>query len=72
MAGSPAANDTSCNGVDNDCNGQVDEDYVPVATNCGAGACAATGPADAGAGWTATGATGVGGRARPPASGAAG
>ncbi len=41
--GTPAANDTSCNGADNDCNGQTDEDYVPVATNCGVGACARTG-----------------------------
>jgi hypothetical protein len=41
--GTPAANDASCNGVDDDCNGQADEDYAPVATSCGTGACAATG-----------------------------
>jgi hypothetical protein len=29
--------------VDNDCNGQTDEDYVPSGTTCGVGACAATG-----------------------------
>ncbi|HEX2880921.1 MAG TPA: FG-GAP-like repeat-containing protein, partial [Polyangiaceae bacterium] len=43
VAGAPAANDASCNGVDNDCNNQTDEDYVSVTTNCGVGACAATG-----------------------------
>ncbi len=37
------SSDANCNGVDNDCSGAADEDYVPVATNCGAGACAATG-----------------------------
>jgi alpha-tubulin suppressor-like RCC1 family protein len=41
--GAPAANDASCNGVDNDCSGQVDEDYVASATSCGVGVCAATG-----------------------------
>jgi alpha-tubulin suppressor-like RCC1 family protein len=43
MAGAPAANDFSCNGSDDDCNGSVDEDYVPVVTTCAAGACASTG-----------------------------
>jgi hypothetical protein len=43
VAGSPAADDASCNGVDNDCNGSKDEDYVPQATSCGVGACASTG-----------------------------
>jgi MYXO-CTERM domain-containing protein len=41
--GTPAANDTSCNGIDNDCNGEKDEDYTPTPTNCGVGACASTG-----------------------------
>ncbi|MCU0671411.1 MAG: MopE-related protein [Myxococcota bacterium] len=41
--GTPAANDASCNDVDDDCNGAVDEDFVTSATSCGTGACAATG-----------------------------
>jgi hypothetical protein len=41
--GAPAANDTSCNGKDDNCNGQTDEGYAPVTTNCGVGACAKTG-----------------------------
>jgi hypothetical protein len=28
-----------CDGVDNDCDGDTDEDFVPQATACGAGAC---------------------------------
>jgi hypothetical protein len=42
-AGTPAPSDTSCNGVDDDCDGTVDDGYVPGATACGVGACAATG-----------------------------
>jgi concanavalin A-like lectin/glucanase superfamily protein/putative metal-binding protein len=42
-AGTPAASDTTCNGIDDDCDGTVDEDYLPVATSCGVGACRATG-----------------------------
>jgi uncharacterized repeat protein (TIGR01451 family)/MYXO-CTERM domain-containing protein len=34
-----ATNDVTCDGVDDDCDGQIDEDYVP--TSCGQGACAA-------------------------------
>jgi hypothetical protein len=41
--GTPAANDATCDNVDNDCSGQRDEDYVPTATSCGLGQCAATG-----------------------------
>ncbi len=41
--GNPAPNDTTCNGIDDDCNGTNDEDYLPVVTNCGIGACAASG-----------------------------
>jgi len=35
--------ETACNGVDDDCNEQIDEHYVSAPTNCGVGACAATG-----------------------------
>jgi alpha-tubulin suppressor-like RCC1 family protein len=42
-AGTPAASDTTCNGVDDNCNGTVDEGYAPLPTSCGVGACAATG-----------------------------
>jgi hypothetical protein len=35
--------DTSCNRVDDDCDGRVDEQYVPIATGCGRGVCAAAG-----------------------------
>ena len=43
MAGIPAASDTTCNGVDEDCNGESDEDFVVRTTSCGTGACVATG-----------------------------
>ena len=33
----------NCNGIDDDCNGTNDEDYISVATSCGIGACASTG-----------------------------
>ncbi|MBU0553744.1 hypothetical protein KJ940_19890 [Myxococcota bacterium] len=42
-AGIPAANDRSCDGVDNDCDGAVDEAYVSVPTTCGVGECQRTG-----------------------------
>jgi hypothetical protein len=42
-AGTPAASDATCNGVDDNCNGSTDEGYVASATNCGVGACASTG-----------------------------
>ncbi|HRE03656.1 MAG TPA: hypothetical protein PLV68_20335, partial [Ilumatobacteraceae bacterium] len=35
--------DTSCNGLDDDCDGQTDEDYVVTSSNCGMGVCAASG-----------------------------
>jgi hypothetical protein len=38
-----AASDATCDGVDDDCNGAVDEDYVSTTTTCGVGACASTG-----------------------------
>ena len=39
VEGVPAQNDTSCDGIDDDCNGLVDEDYVRSNTNCGLGVC---------------------------------
>ncbi len=43
VPGVPAANDATCNGSDDDCDGVSDEDYQPLPTSCGVGACAATG-----------------------------
>jgi hypothetical protein len=40
VPGAPATIDTTCNGIDDDCDGQTDEDYVP--SKCGVGACAST------------------------------
>src|SRR5437867_7609685 len=41
--GQPAPDDSVCNGIDDDCNGVADEDYVPLPTSCGVGACTRTG-----------------------------
>ena len=38
-----AEDDASCDGVDDDCDEAVDEDFVSLETSCGEGACAATG-----------------------------
>jgi hypothetical protein len=43
VPGLPAASDATCNAVDDDCDGSVDEDYVSLPTTCGAGACLAVG-----------------------------
>lgn len=43
-AGTPlASDDTTCDNVDDDCSGQVDEDFVVAATNCGVGFCTSSG-----------------------------
>lgn len=39
----PAADDATCNNLNDDCDDAVDEDYVPSNTTCGVGACARTG-----------------------------
>jgi hypothetical protein len=39
----PGADDSVCNGLDDDCDGSVDEEYVASATSCGEGVCRATG-----------------------------
>jgi len=39
----PSANDSNCDGIDQNCNGVPDDGYVPTATSCGVGVCAATG-----------------------------
>jgi len=35
--------DDSCDGIDQDCSGESDEDFVEQATSCGTGACASSG-----------------------------
>jgi hypothetical protein len=47
MAGTPEATDATCNGIDEDCDGQMDQGYVPA--TCGIGACASTSHCTAGA-----------------------
>jgi hypothetical protein len=37
--GGAAADDSLCNGLDDDCDGATDEDFVPTPTTCGVGAC---------------------------------
>lgn len=38
-----SATDTSCDNVDDDCSGMVDEDFPAMSTSCGTGACARSG-----------------------------
>ena len=42
-SGTAAADDTTCDGIDDDCDDATDEDYEALLTSCGIGACAATG-----------------------------
>jgi hypothetical protein len=39
----PGADDTNCNGIDENCDGVADNNYVPTATTCGQGVCASAG-----------------------------
>lgn len=39
----PGVADATCDAVDDDCDGALDEDYAPRSTTCGVGACASTG-----------------------------
>jgi len=43
LTGTPALNDTTCDAVDDDCDGTDDEDYVELNTICGIGACQSNG-----------------------------
>ena len=43
VPGTPALSDATCNMVDEDCNGTMDEDYLVTTTTCGVGGCASTG-----------------------------
>ena len=38
-----SADDTTCDGVDDDCDGDTDDDYIPIPNNCGVGECVSTG-----------------------------
>lgn len=43
IPGTPAADDATCDGIDDDCSGVADEDYIETGTTCGVGACGANG-----------------------------
>jgi hypothetical protein len=46
----PGAPDALCDGIDNNCNLQIDEGFQPYDTTCGVGACASTGQAECNSG----------------------
>jgi hypothetical protein len=50
MPGAPAPDDSSCDALDDDCDGANDEHYAPLSTSCGVGACASTGATECVAG----------------------
>ena len=41
--GSPSGDDSTCDGIDDDCDGSLDESYASAPTTCGVGACGAAG-----------------------------
>lgn len=43
IPGQPTGDDANCNGIDENCDGTPDNNYVPTVTNCGTGVCASTG-----------------------------
>ena len=43
VPGEPTGDDSICNGIDENCNGEVDENFEPGVTNCGVGECERTG-----------------------------
>lgn len=43
VIGQPSNDDASCDGINQDCDERIDEDYEPQNTNCGIGACRRSG-----------------------------
>jgi spore coat protein A len=39
----PGADDSNCNGIDEDCSGTADDHYISTSTSCGTGSCSASG-----------------------------